>query len=220
MSGVWTRQQVSSGAPGVGARVAVKGIPERTAAGHVGGLGAVLGLQAGLRVTQGCVHARQAGFRRGGSWGSRVVAAWEGLVWSTVSGFLSNSSGAARLPRLPRAPTAPRRAPHAAVRERLHRGRVQTHMWVELCGPPSSQTYQDGPGKRFQHAGTHGAGWVWGAEGQGLLQTQTVAPSQLGGDDLPPPGGHPRPLLPLGFLWASKGGARGDAVRSHNLLVF
>lgn len=122
-------------------------------------------------------------------------------------------------PGCPGLPTAPRRAPHAAVRERLHRGRAQAHTWVELCGRPS-QTYQDGPGKRFQRAGTHGAWWVWSAHGQGLLRTQTMAPSQLGGDDLPAPGGHPCPLLPLEFLWASKGGVYGDAVRSHNLLVF
>lgn len=149
-----------------------------------------------------------------------MVAAWEGLGCSTVSGFLSNSSGAARFPPgCPGLPTAPRQAPHAAVRERLHRGRAQAHTWVELCGRPS-QTYQDGPGKRFQRAGTHGAWWVWSAHGQGLLRTQTMAPSQLGGDDLPAPGGHPCPLLPLEFLWASKGGVYGDAVRSHNLLVF
>lgn len=60
-------------------------------------------------------------------------------------------------PDCPGLPTAPRRAPHAAVLERLHRGRAQAHTWVELCGRPS-QTYQDGPGKRFQRAGTHAPG--------------------------------------------------------------
>lgn len=107
VSGVWTRRQVSGGAPGVGVRGRGKGDPDRTAAGHVGGLGAVLGLQAGLHVTQGRVHARQEGSAGEGA----GAAGWwrRGRVWAVLQ-FLDScrTAPAPRVsPRLPRAPNRP-----------------------------------------------------------------------------------------------------------------
>lgn len=219
VSGVWTRRQVSGGAPGVGVRGRGKGDPDRTAAGHVGGLGAVLGLQAGLHVTQGRVHARQEGSAGEGA----GAAGWwrRGRVWAVLQ-FLDScrTAPAPRVsPRLPRAPNRPATGtPRRCARATAPRTSTGTHVgravWTSVPDL-SGRSGETVSARRHPRAW-----WVWSAHGQGLLRTQTMAPSQLGGDDLPAPGGHPCPLLPLEFLWASKGGVYGDAVRSHNLLVF
>lgn len=166
------------------------------------------------------MHADPARFRPGGSWGGRVGAAWEALGWSTFSGRLSNSHRRrAPLPHSPHScPGPPRARDGRPTPWRRSDCPADEQTWVEPWGPPWPQTFQDSPGKRFQRPSTESARCRPGAEV--LLRTQTVTPSQLGTDDLPPPSGQPGRFPPSGFPLAPEGGGHGDEGRSYSFSEF
>lgn len=166
-----------------------------------------------------CTQIRRGSAREGAGaagWGPRGRN-WAGLHFLDACRI---ATGAAHLPPTPphSCPGPPRARDGRPTPWRRSDCPADEQTWLEPWGPPWPQTFQESPGKRFQRPSTESARCRPGAEV--LLRTQTVTPSQLGTDDLPPPSGHPGRFPPSGFPLAPEGGGHGDEGRSYSFSEF